>query len=304
MRIDRGHRHWCFISLGILALAAGVYFPYAHSHPGGPRGDSAVGLSYGVAAAAMILFAGVLGLRKKLLLLRIGSLAWWMKGHLWLGLLSLAMVLFHGAFEFGGALTTVLMVLLIVIVASGVMGAILQHALPGVMTVQSASESTYELLDRAFGNLRREAFERVWAASGEPPDAPGEEDAVKTLTGEPPKKPKASVSKKPGQLAGQEPLRRFYRDAVRPFLAERRTARTPLATAAGAALLFDIVRVDLHPDLHETLDDLADVCAEARQKIRQIQLHRWLHGWLLVHIPLSMALLVLMTVHALVALYY
>lgn len=304
MRIDRGHRSWFFTSLAILALATIAYIPYAARHPGGPKGDTLLGLIYGILGAAMILFTGLLGFRKKLLLLRIGSLAWWMKGHLWLGALSLPIVFFHGGFAFGGPLTTVLMILLIVIVVSGLIGAVLQHTVPGVMTVQTPNESTYEQIERAFGNLRKDAYELVWAACGETPDAEGESETIASITGQPPKKPKADTLKKPGDVAGQDRLRQFYHRNVRPFLVLRQRSATPLVTTTGAALLFDTVRVDLDPDLHETLDELSDLCVEAREKVRQIQLHRWLHGWLLVHIPLSMALLVLMTVHALMALYY
>jgi hypothetical protein len=38
--------------------------------------------------------------------------------------------------------------------------------------------------------------------------------------------------------------------------------------------------------------------------MRQELLHRWLHGWLLVHIPLSLALILLGAVHAVMALRY
>jgi len=55
---------------------------------------------------------------------------------------------------------------------------------------------------------------------------------------------------------------------------------------------------------HATLGDLEDICDEARQLTRQQRLHRWLHGWLLVHIPLSLALILLGAVHAVMALRY
>jgi hypothetical protein len=49
---------------------------------------------------------------------------------------------------------------------------------------------------------------------------------------------------------------------------------------------------------------LEDVCEEKRQLDDQVRLHHWLHGWLLVHLPLSAALLLLAFVHALIALRY
>jgi len=36
--------------------------------------------------------------------------------------------------------------------------------------------------------------------------------------------------------------------------------------------------------------------------LRQEQMHRWMHGWLLLHIPLSLALILLGAVHAVMAL--
>jgi hypothetical protein len=55
---------------------------------------------------------------------------------------------------------------------------------------------------------------------------------------------------------------------------------------------------------HPILDDLENICEEERQLTLQSQLHVWLHGWLLLHIPLSLALILLGAVHAVMALRY
>jgi hypothetical protein len=55
---------------------------------------------------------------------------------------------------------------------------------------------------------------------------------------------------------------------------------------------------------HTTLGDLSDICDEARQLRRQERLHHWLHDWLLLHIPLSLALILLGAIHAVMALRY
>ena len=54
--------------------------------------------------------------------------------------------------------------------------------------------------------------------------------------------------------------------------------------------------------LHPTLERLTAICEERRQMADQIRLHHWLHGWLFIHLPLSMALLVLTIVHIVMAL--
>jgi hypothetical protein len=49
---------------------------------------------------------------------------------------------------------------------------------------------------------------------------------------------------------------------------------------------------------------LEDLCNQRRQLILQSKIHFWLHNWLWVHLPLSVALIVLMFVHIFVALKY
>jgi hypothetical protein len=64
------------------------------------------------------------------------------------------------------------------------------------------------------------------------------------------------------------------------------------------------VRTLLPAAAHGTLADLEDICDEARQLRKQEQLHHWMHYWLLIHIPLSLALILLGAVHAVMALRY
>jgi hypothetical protein len=90
---------------------------------------------------------------------------------------------------------------------------------------------------------------------------------------------------------------------MRPFL-ERPKSGKRLADVAGANSAFARLRTLLPAAAHASLSDLEDICCEARQLARQEQLHRWLHSWLLVHIPLSLALILLGAVHAVMALRY
>src|SRR6185295_1390150 len=125
MRIDRPHRPWAIASAGMLALSITIYVPYALNAPQGLRGGSAIGLLFGILGFAFMLFAAALGARKRVPVWRLGRAQTWMRGHLWLGLLSLPLILLHGGFHFGGALTSTLMALLIFVVASGVFGSAL-----------------------------------------------------------------------------------------------------------------------------------------------------------------------------------
>jgi hypothetical protein len=66
--------------------------------------------------------------------------------------------------------------------------------------------------------------------------------------------------------------------------------------------VFANLRTVLPVPAQGTVADLEDICDEARQLLRQEQMHRWMHGWLLLHIPLSLALILLGAVHAVMAL--
>src|SRR4029077_11487828 len=127
MRIDRTHRPWMVGTIVVFLAVTLVYVAYALRTPGGPRGGTAIGLAFGIAGYAVMLFEALLGARKKVPVWRLGRAATWMRGHLWLGLMTLPLILFHAGFAFRGALTAVLMVLLAVVVVSGVLGAVLQH---------------------------------------------------------------------------------------------------------------------------------------------------------------------------------
>jgi len=291
--IDHTHRKWLITTLVALGLATAIYLPYAARSPQGPSGGSVLGLTYGIMGSALMLFAGLLSARKKVPVWRVGRAQTWMRGHLWLGLLSFPLILFHAGFHFGGALTTALMVLFILVVASGVFGAILQHYLPRGMTVQVPMETIYEEIDHVRAQLRSEADQLLAAVCGptaveaaEPPGNPGSIAAATT---------RVEVTAR---------LRDFYLRQMRPFLDEPAQRNHALSDAAQAAGIFQQLRVLLPPVLGETLENLENICEEERQLSRQVRLHHWLHGWLLLHIPLSFALLLLGAVHAVMALRY
>src|ERR1039458_57042 len=128
MRIDKTHRPWMIATLALFAFSLAIYILYAVRAPGGPRGGSALGLTFGIAGYALMLYAGLLGARKKVPVWRIGRAQTWMRGHIWLGLLSLPLILFHGGFAFRGPLTAVLMWLFFIVIVSGVVGALLSHS--------------------------------------------------------------------------------------------------------------------------------------------------------------------------------
>ena len=314
MRIDHNQRGWALASLAILALSIAVYVPYALNSPEGPRGGSMLGLLFGIIGFAFMLFAALLGARKRVPVWRIGRAQAWMRGHLWLGLLSLPLILFHGGFHFGGTLTRILMWLLIITVASGVFGAALQHILPRMMTTDLPLETIYAEIANVRKLLREEADTGVETVCGPLGLSRTTQTEGQRAGGFTAMRPIATAPTGDAVAAATEilllsedesaPLRRFYLDEMRPFLEQPKRRKSRLADAGKARSAFSSLRTLLPPAAHSALQDLQDICDEARQLSRQERLHHWLHGWLLLHIPLSLALILLGAIHAVMALRY
>src|SRR5207249_10933524 len=161
---------WIIVCLILLAVMAALYVPYARYELHGPRGGTWPGLAYGVIGLGLMLYAGVLGLRRKVPTWRVGAATTWMKGHLWLGLLSYPVILFHSGFQLGGPLTLGLMILFTLVVISGIYGVILQQYIPKLMLSRLPLETVYEQIDEVVRQLRDEADALVTAVAGALPD--------------------------------------------------------------------------------------------------------------------------------------
>jgi hypothetical protein len=304
MLIDHTHRKWFICSVAALALATAVYVPYALHARQGPRGGSTLGLTYGIAGFLFMLFAGLIGLRKKFPVWRVGRAQSWMRGHLWFGFLSFPLILFHGGFHFGGSLTRMLMWLFLFVWISGILGAALQHFMPRFQTAQLPMETIYEQIDRVRGQLAEEAGQLVdetcSALEGEVSRASERQRAMSASAGTQGGLTVASGLQANQQVSAQ--LRQFLENEMRPYLERAGAHDATLDKQSQSQKLFQQFRVLLPPELHSNLDDLENICDEKRQLDTQSRLHKILHGWLLVHIPLSYALLLLGAVHAVVAL--
>lgn len=275
MHIDRTHRPLGVTALVLLVLSFLAYLWYAASQPGGPRGGTAIGLTFGIAGYALMLFEGLLGARKKVPIWRLGKAQTWMRGHLWLGLVTLPLILFHAGFAMRGPLTFVLMMLFFAVYASGIFGAALQHYLPTMMTSRVPMETIYEEIPHVRAQLRQEADDLV-----------------------------GSLESMEVEHDDKERFRQAYQANIRPFLEAPTQQGVALADDQRSVTVFESIRRAVTAELHPALGDLESICEEERQLNRQRRMYHWLHVWLLVHVPLSIVLLVLGGVHAIMALRY
>jgi hypothetical protein len=312
------HRPWC--ALFVLGTAGAIGW-YAFSCLGAeklPGGGSLPGFTFGVIGGAICLFEFLLWPRKKKRTWRVGRVQVWMRAHIWLGLLSLPLLVLHSGFTLGGALSSWLMILFLVVIASGVWGLILQQVLPRRMLADIPAETIYSQIPRVRGQFRDEAERLVLATCG--PDEDGQALSVTAGDEEAAPAPHMVIGRvrTAGRVQGRvletvipqtpvpdsEPLRLVFREVIDPYLQADETRSSPLHERKRAAAVFQDLKTKLDPAAHPAVDALEGLCEQRRQLDAQARMHFWLHSWLSVHLPLSVALILLMFVHVFVALKY
>ena len=242
-----------------------------------------------------------------------------MKAHIWLGLLCVPLLALHSGFRWSaGPLSSVLMFVFFVVIASGIWGLALQQVLPKIMLENVPAETIYSQIDRVLAQSTEEAERIVRVTCGREESATG--DARRDRT--PIRKRHSSSSgarslsgARSGQAAqtraqvdrvpGSEALMEFAlrRGMSRTFEAPSRRA-SPATSAKQAKLAFADVRARLNPKAHPVVEVLEELCDQRRQLDLQSRLHVWLHAWLWIHLPLSVALFALMLAHIYFALKY
>lgn len=323
-------RRWiAFITLASLAAVA-AYAGEWRALGRLPGGSSRVGLACGIIGGAIILFELLLWPRKRVRSWRLGSAQAWLRAHVWLGLLALPLVVLHARVLFiGGLLNQALMVVFFLVIASGIWGLVLQQSIPRALLEQVPAETIYDQIDHVARQQCHDAWRLVDASCegggsagaghgagraddddrpGDDLDHDGDEADHAVITGF------RSMTGIQGRVVetlavhavipGTRAIRRAFIAEIRPFLLAGSRSGSPLASTAGAARFFSALRDTSPAEAAPLVDRLEQACDCRRQFDLQARLHRWLHGWMLVHLPLSVALGVLLAVHVPVALWY
>ena len=301
MLINKDSRPWILTCLVLLGAVVYAYFGvpgWGHRRLDGPSGGTAEGLIFGFAGFAMMLFALLLGARKRVRTMRIGRAYWWTQGHVWFGLLSFPVILLHGGFKpefWGGTLTQVIMWAFVAVWVSGIVGLILQQIMPTRLLNHVPMETVYEQLDHIIAQLRSEAAGIVRSATDKTEEQAYEVEAV-------PAGAATAVAPARTGTEAEAKLATFYQAQVEPVLADRIPKTAMLRSERASAQAFSQLRDTMPPALKKPVDELAELVEQRRQLARQKSLHHVLHGWLFVHVPLSYGLMALATVDAVQAL--
>src|SRR5205823_2044603 len=160
--LDRRQTPWSIATVAVGAAAVGLYVWLDRHAPGGLRGGDTAGLWYGVAGSLLMVYAGLLSAH------RLFPAAWWLgprktwlRGHLWLGSLSVVLIACHAHAHLGGPLEIALWLVLAGIVLTGVYGLVLQQVLPGWLARRFPDEAPYGQIPHLCQVYRAEADELV-----------------------------------------------------------------------------------------------------------------------------------------------
>jgi hypothetical protein len=270
---SRRRRRWFLVSLALLALATAGYLRYARDEAPFAHGGSTAGIVFGVAGLLLILLLLAFGIRKRAYRSALGTLDGWLQAHVYLGLASVFVVLFHAGFRFHDKVAVAALLVLVAVVLSGLLGAAFYTGLPRRLTAAAGGSLDAEEVS---DELNRLAATMARLAAGRSP-------AFRKVHQQ------LQARARPGSWAGWRLLfsgdgRSGGGDRFEPLLAlvgddERETLRKLLVLSRQ------------HRELHQRLR-------------RQQRYKNLLEAWLYLHLPLSLALLVLVAVHVVAALYF
>jgi hypothetical protein len=271
MPIPRSGPLWRRIFLVLLIAAVALFFWQARKEY--PHGGSTIGIAYGIAGTALIVILAAFGIRKRAYRSTFGTLENWMQSHIYLGLLAGVVLLLHTGFRFNDGIAVATFVLVAIVVFSGIAGAILYVTVPRLLTEVESNLTVAEISDQL--NQLAKSMARI--ASGK--SAPFQRIYNELIR-----------ESQPGWLAGWRLL--FTRGRRKPQM------------AGDWSNLVGLVGKDEQEELRQML-----VVSRQRKELllRLIYQQRYknvLEAWLYVHVPFTIAAMVLAVVHVAAVFYY
>jgi hypothetical protein len=272
MPIARSGILWRRLFVVLLIAISVSYYRYASREY--PHGGSTHGIAYGIAGTALILLLAFFGIRKRWYRSRFGTLEQWMQSHIYLGLLVLVILIFHAGMRFHDKVAVATLVLVAIVVASGIVGAILYVTVPRLLTEVESDLTVPEISDQL--NQLARSMARI---------ASGRSAAFQRIYDE------LLRQTQPRGLAGWR-------------LLLSRLGRRPQQDSSDWTRLIGIVPKEEQEELRQML-----VVSRQRKELllRLVYQQRYknvLEFWLYIHIPFTIALLIFAALHISAVFYY
>ncbi|MBV8516261.1 MAG: hypothetical protein JO197_02560 [Acidobacteria bacterium] len=273
MAVARSGPFWRRTFVLLLIALTASYINYARREF--PHGGSRYGLAYGIGGSALILLLAFFGIRKRWYRSRFGTLEQWLQSHIYLGVLALVVLVFHTGMRFHDRIAVTTFVLVVIVVVSGIFGAILYVTLPRMLT-EVESNLTVDEISEQLNQLAR-SMARI---------ASGRSAAFQRIYDE------LLRQSMPRGLAGWR------------LLLSVGSARRKQQETSDWARLLGLVPIDEQEELRQML-----VVSRQRKELllRLVYRQRYknaLEAWLYVHVPFTIALIVFAVVHVAAVFYY
>jgi hypothetical protein len=261
-----------------------------------PGGGTWLGYTLGGVGAFLILWLMWFGIRKRRYRSRLGSVQGWLSAHVYLGLGLITVVTLHTGFQFGWNVHTLAYVLMMLVIASGLLGVFCYLHFPRVLT-EEGGDSTTDSLIRQIREIDRQAL-----ALASEIDAETHSKVVRSIQ-------KSRIGGPAWQLL-------FARDRNSPpedlapsaDRAQKRKPYRPEITSSTMMFMASNIasgRRDKGEDLRKLSDLLiGQKGSMMRQLRRELQIKAFMDGWLYLHVPLSFALLAALIVHVVSVFFY
>jgi hypothetical protein len=275
------YRRGRYLKLALL-LTAAVIAVYAWHEPPvvyvKPYGGTWLGYTLGTLGALLILWLMLLGIRKRRYRSSLGTVQGWTSAHVYLGVSLIVIVTLHSGFEFGWNVHTLAYVLMVLVVASGLVGVYAYLHYPTLMT-KNLGDDTLEATLLKLGDLDRKC-RRIAL------DLPDEVNAI--------------VNKATRSSARHAPLGGTLR---RQLAGER--VRCPTREACAALIAMGAGYTGEQAKINGQL-----VSAMTRKSVlidrvrRDLRYRALMEVWLYAHVPLSFALLAALIAHVVAVFYF
>ncbi len=287
----RGYRYliWSGVTL-VFCLA--LYF--SHGDLRSANGGTWQGYTLGSIATILVLWLTALGIKKRTYLHRLGSLQSWVSAHIYLGLCVAVIATLHSGFQVGLNVHTLAYGLLLLVVVSGIFGLQLYITLPNKLSenlekftrsscfseVLSLNESASDLSELCGANVQavvKSAIDRTSIGGG----------------------------------AWDQIFAIDRSKMVDPTLSESGGIRDVVNNKNQNGILTFVSSLIPKSEKKSEVIALQDLLSDlSRRRMllfkirRDVQLKALLNAWLYIHIPVSVALLVALSIHILSVFFY
>jgi len=272
--LDFGGRRYLKVAVGLCVLSLVMYLWHDPRSP--PNGGTWLGYTLGGVGAALIVWLTALGVRKRSYRSTLGTLQGWVSAHVYLGLALLVVATLHAGFQFGWNIHTLCYLLMVLVIASGLLGIVLYQRFPQQLSQNRAQQTSEQMLSEL-----RELDERTRrvAANASPEEA------------------RAIDANIAGTRIGGSTLGILSaRDRSTVLLPG--TAEQPEPNPGQARILEWLsAKLSGSDDAQRSrlLTDLVSLIGARRALLRRLQqdarLRGWLSIWLYVHVPVTFGLL-------------